>query len=191
MNYRDISNHNYTALHHCAVPIISQLWPAIATLGFLSLIPILGLGGVFSSGIMEFLAALTLPLSLAFSVFFCGATLLVADGGILGAFVRRCSNYWAGFSISLCAATLGVVAGLIFPYWWATSTADVAAFICLGLIAGGGYGLLAHYTGIIAFSENSERLGRFRPWFGIGMILLGCAIAAIATYNQWLKLNDF
>ncbi len=191
MNYRDISNHNYTALLHYTAPIISQLWPAIATLGFLSLIPFLGLGSVFSNGIMEFLASLTLPLSLAFAVFFCGATLLVNEDSVLGVFVRRCCNYWTTFSISLCAAVLGVVVGLVLPYWCATSITGVAEFILLGLLAGGCYGLLAHHTGVFAFSGNTERLGRFKPWFGICMVLLGLVIAAIATYNQWLKLSDF
>lgn len=191
MNYRDTSNHSRTALLRYADPIVSQLWPAIATLGFLSLIPFLGLGAVFSGGIMEFLAALSLPLSLALAIVFCGLTFLIPENGIVHSFLQRCCNYWAGFAISLCSATLGVVAGLFFPYWCATDISSALSFLSIGLIAGVGYGLLAHYTGVVAFSEGNHRLGRFKPWFGFCLATIGSAIASIAIYNQWLKLNDF
>jgi hypothetical protein len=192
MNYRDTTNHSWSALYRYATPIVWQLWPAIAFLGALSLIPFWGLGEVFSGGIMEFLAELTMPLSLALTAFFSGLSLLNLEGRMIYSFVLVCCNYWAGFSISLCSAALGVVVGLFFPYWVANDLSSALAFFFLGLIASLGYGALSHLSGVMAFSASQHyRLGRFKPWIGVAIAALGCGIAVIATYNQWLKLNDF
>jgi len=50
VNYANPENHNRQALLSYADPIVRQLWPAIATYGFLSLFPNLGLKKVFESG---------------------------------------------------------------------------------------------------------------------------------------------
>lgn len=140
---------------------------------------------------MEFMAAFSLPFSLSLAILFCGLTIARSSEGWSFGYIQRCCSYWAGFSVSISATTLGVVAGLLLPYWWANGISSTLVFLSIGLIAGISYGLLAHYTGVIAFSDSLDRLGKYRRYFGVALMLLGIAISLVAIYNQWLKLNDF
>lgn len=192
MNYRDTNNHNYRSLLNYANPITRQLFPAILVFGFLSLIPNLTTEEVFLSGIAEFIASFSLPFSLALSVFFCGLTLMFKNtNAFLANIIQKLTAYWSTFSISLSAATLGIVAGLFFPFIYANGILASMVFLCIGLMVGITYGCLAHHLAILAFTTNLENVEKYKSWFGLAFSVLGIALGFAAVETQWSKLNGF
>ena len=189
MNYRDTNNHNYRSLLNYASPITRQLFPAILVFGFLSLIQNLTTKEVFLSGIAEFMASFSLPFSLALSIFFCGLTLIFKNtNAFLVNITQKLTAYWSTFSISLSAATLGIVAGLFIPFICTNGIWASIAFLCIGLMTGMIYGGLAHHIAILAFTANLEK---YRNWFGLAFSVLGIALGLAAVETQWSKLNGF
>ena len=192
MDYRDTSNHNYCSLLNYAIPIARQLCPAILFFGFLSLIPNLTIEKVFLSGITEFIAAFSLPFSLALSIFFCGLTLILKNqDAFLVDLLQKFAGYWSSFSVSLSAATLGIVGGLFFPFMCANGIWSAFSFLCLGLLVGITYGCLAHHLAILAFTVNLENLEQYKIWFGLAFTLLGAALGFASIETQWSRLNGF
>lgn len=192
MNYRDTNNHNYRSLLNYASPITRQLFPAILVFGFLSLIQNLTTKEVFLSGIAEFMASFTLPFSLALSIFFCGLTLIFKNtNAFLVNITQKLTAYWSTFSISLSAATLGIVAGLFIPFICTNGIWPSIAFLCIGLMTGMIYGGLAHHIAILAFTANLENFEKYRNWFGLAFSVLGIALGLAAVETQWSKLNGF
>ena len=192
MNYRDTNNHNYRSLLNYASPITRQLFPAILVFGFLSLIQNLTTKEVFLSGIAEFMASFTLPFSLALSIFFCGLTLIFKNtNAFLVNITQKLTAYWSTFSISLSAATLGIVAGLFIPFICTNGIWASIAFLCIGLMTGMIYGGLAHHIAILAFTANLENFEKYRNWFGLAFSVLGIALGLAAVETQWSKLNGF
>ncbi|MBQ0731990.1 MAG: hypothetical protein KBT75_14920 [Oleispira antarctica] len=192
MNYRDTNNHNYRSLLNYASPITRQLFPAILVFGFLSLIQNLTTKEVFLSGIAEFMASFSLPFSLALSIFFCGLTLIFKNtNAFLVNIIQKLTAYWSTFSISLSAATLGIVAGLFIPFICTNGIWPSIAFLCIGLMTGMIYGGLAHHIAILAFTANLENFEKYRNWFGLAFSVLGIALGLAAVETQWSKLNGF
>lgn len=190
LNYANPDNHNCEALLAYADPIARQLWPAIATYGFLSLFPGLGLRNVFERGIMEFMASMTLPFSLAFAIIFCGINQVVANrNSFLCGCSQRISGYWASFCISLCAATLGVVAGLFFPYICANGIWAALEFLCIGLLAASAYGVLAHQVGVLAFSNWNGRWVAYRSCCGLALFICGVVLVTVTVCKHWVEVN--
>ena len=103
---------------------------------------------------------------------------------------QKLTAYWSSFSISLSAATLGIVAGLFFPFMYANGILASMAFLCIGLIVGITYGCLAHHLAILAFTANLENVEKYRNWFGLAFSVLGIALGLAAVETQWSKLND-
>lgn len=192
MNYRDTNNHNYRSLLNYASPITRQLFPAILVFGFLSLIQNLTTKEVFLSGIAEFMASFSLPFSLALSIFFCGLTLIFKNtNAFLVNIIQKLTAYWSTFSISLSAATLGIVAGLFIPFICTNGIWPSIAFLCIRLMTGMIYGGLAHHIAILAFTANLENFEKYRNWFGLAFSVLGIALGLAAVETQWSKLNGF
>lgn len=192
MNYRDVSNHNFSSLLDYSNPIAWQICPAILVFGFLSLVPSLAMKEVFLSGITEFIAAFSLPFSLALSILFCGLTLTFKNKNTcLVSLLQRLTGYWSSFSVSLSAATIGIVAGLFFPFMYANGFLASIAFLCLGLLVGVTYGFIAHHSAILAFAVNLEGLEQYKSWFGLVFSLLGIALGVVSIETQWSKLNGF
>lgn len=192
MNYRDTSNHKISSLFNYTTSIVWQICPATFVFGFFSLTPSLAMKEVFLSGIIEFIATFSLSFSLALSVFFGGLTLIFKSRNtFLVNLFQRLTGYWSSFSVSLSATTLGIIAGLFFPFMYSNGFLASIAFLCLGLLVGITYGFLAHHSAILAFTVNIESLEQYKFWFGLAFSLLGIALGVASIETQWSKINGF
>lgn len=139
---------------------------------------------------MEFMSTLTLPLSFAFAVMFCGLTHMFANtNDLLHKLLRRISGYWASFCTSLCAATLAVVAGLFVPFICLNGMLPALKFLILGLLVASAFGVFAHYIGVFSFStwDYQKIVGRFVV--GFGLLTVGMLTAISAVYRQLIEVN--
>lgn len=190
MDYMNENNRSLTSTFMYGKGITNQVIPAAFTLSILAALTSgTSLQKVFELGLMEHMAGSTLPLSLAFSIIFCGLALTSKQPkGVFRKLTARFASYWATFTISLSAIAFGVSLGALLPFAYLNGLSAALAFLVYAILMVFCFGLFAHGCGVVAHSDWSNKSSSVRRSFGIFTFIVGFVCALLVIHERWLSL---